>query len=86
MLLPYVLLLCAFVLGPAVFGIWISLHDWDFLLPNKPFVGLQNYTDLFDPDSMHVRAVLEGHAGDRHLHGGQRAVPGADPARASPCC
>jgi multiple sugar transport system permease protein len=26
----------------------MSLHDWDFLLPNKPFVGLQNYQDLFD--------------------------------------
>ncbi|MGH3656765.1 MAG: carbohydrate ABC transporter permease, partial [Micromonosporaceae bacterium] len=23
--------------------------DWDFQLPGKPFVGLQNYKDLFDP-------------------------------------
>ena len=30
-------------LGPGVFGVWISLHDWDFMLPNKPFIGLQNY-------------------------------------------
>ena len=51
-LLPYLLLLCVFLLGPAVFGIWISLHDWDFLLPNKPWVGLQNYKDLFDPESV----------------------------------
>lgn len=49
---PYVLLLLTFVVGPAVFGIWISLHNWDFMLPNKPFVGLQNYKDLFDPASV----------------------------------
>ena len=52
LLAPYVVLLVAFVLGPAVFGIWISLHDWDFMLPRKPFIGLQNYLDLFDPDSV----------------------------------
>jgi len=51
-LLPYLVLLCTFVLGPAVYGIWISLHDWDFMLPNKPFIGLQNYADLFNPDSV----------------------------------
>jgi multiple sugar transport system permease protein len=60
MLLPYVLLLCAFVLGPAVFGIWVSLHDWDFLLPNKPFIGLQNYADLFDPDSITFEPFWKG--------------------------
>ncbi len=50
--LPYLLLLLTFVLVPAVFGIWISLHDWDFMLPQKPFIGLQNYADLFDPVSV----------------------------------
>ncbi len=49
---PYVILLLTFVVGPAIFGIWISLHDWDFLLEGKPFVGLQNYLDLFDPESV----------------------------------
>jgi multiple sugar transport system permease protein len=48
-LAPYLVLFLAFVAGPAVFGIWMSLHDWDFQLPGKPFVGLQNYKDLFDP-------------------------------------
>ena len=28
---------------------WRYVHDWDFLLPGKPFVGLQNYVDLFTP-------------------------------------
>ncbi|HYP45008.1 MAG TPA: sugar ABC transporter permease [Propionibacteriaceae bacterium] len=49
---PYLILLVSFVLGPGVFGIWISLHDWDFMLPEKPFIGLQNYFDLFDPQSV----------------------------------
>ena len=51
-LTPYLLLFGAFVLLPIVLGLWISLHNWDFTLPGKPFVGLQNYTDLFDPDSV----------------------------------
>ena len=48
---PYLLLFGTFVLAPIVYGLWISLHEWDFLLPGKPFVGLQNYIDLFTPGS-----------------------------------
>jgi multiple sugar transport system permease protein len=32
--------------------LYISLHDWDFMLPEKPFIGLQNYADLFDSQSV----------------------------------
>ena len=48
---PYLVLFATFVLAPIVYGLWISLHQWDFLLPGKPFVGLQNYADLFDGES-----------------------------------
>ena len=51
-LAPFAVLFIVFVLVPAVFGIWISLHDWDFLLPGKPFVGADNYVALFDPESV----------------------------------
>jgi multiple sugar transport system permease protein len=51
-LLPYLVIFLTFVIVPAIFGIWISLHNWDFLLPGKPFVGLDNYTALLDPDSV----------------------------------
>lgn len=44
---PYLVLFGTFVLGPILYGLWISLHQWDFLLPGKPFVGLQNYVELF---------------------------------------
>jgi multiple sugar transport system permease protein len=51
-LAPYLVLFTVFVLAPIVLGIWISLHDWDFTLPGKPFVGIDNYKDLFTPDSV----------------------------------
>ena len=57
---PYLLLLVAFVLGPGVFGIWISLHDWDFMLPEKPFIGMQNYVDLFDSQSVTFEQFWHG--------------------------
>ena len=50
-LAPYLILFVAFVLVPIVFGAWISLHSWDYTLPLKPFVGGQNYAELFDPAS-----------------------------------
>ncbi|CAN5865258.1 sugar ABC transporter permease [soil metagenome] len=51
-LAPYLLLFTVFVLVPAIYGFWISLHSWDFLLPAKPFVGFQNYTSLFTEGSL----------------------------------
>jgi multiple sugar transport system permease protein len=51
-LAPYLLLFGVFVLAPSLYVIWISLHDWDFLLPGKPFVGLQNYLNLFTPGTV----------------------------------
>ena len=46
-LAPYLLLFTLFTVVPAVYGLWISLHDWDFLLPVKPFIGGENYATLF---------------------------------------
>src|SRR4051812_26441445 len=51
-LAPYLVLFVAFVIGPIVYGLYISLHRYDFTLPNKPFVGLENYSDLFTPGSI----------------------------------
>ncbi|SDS26768.1 carbohydrate ABC transporter permease [Jiangella sp. DSM 45060] len=48
---PFLVIFATFVLAPAVLGIWMSLHDWDFMLPNRPFVGLDNYAALFDSSS-----------------------------------
>src|SRR4051794_3146615 len=51
-LTPYLVLFLAFVVAPAVYGIWISLHDYDYTLPGKPYVGLANYRDLFDSSTL----------------------------------
>ena len=51
-LAPYLVLFGAFVLAPILLGLWMSLHSWDFTLPGKPFVGLDNYQDLFEPGSI----------------------------------
>jgi multiple sugar transport system permease protein len=59
-LAPYLVLFLLFVVGPALFGLWMSLHDWDFQLPGKPFVGLQNYKDLFDPLSATAEPFWHG--------------------------
>ncbi len=53
-LAPYLVLFTmfvAFVGIPVVYGLWISLHNWDQFLAEKPWVGLQNYADLFTPGS-----------------------------------
>jgi multiple sugar transport system permease protein len=51
-LAPYLVLFIAFVLAPAAYGLWISLHDYDYTLPGKPWVGLDNYAKLFSTDSV----------------------------------
>lgn len=48
----YLALFVTFVLIPIVYGLWISLHSWDFMLPDKPFIGLDNYISLMSPDSV----------------------------------
>lgn len=50
-LMPFGVLFLGFVLIPAIFGLWVSFHDYNYLLPGKPWVGLQNYVDLFTPGS-----------------------------------
>ena len=38
---------------PFLYGIYISLFQFDFLRPERrPFVGLKNYADLFNPESV----------------------------------
>ena len=51
-LAPFLVIFAIFVLFPALYGLWISLHVWNPLLDDHPFVGLQNFIDLFTPDSL----------------------------------
>jgi multiple sugar transport system permease protein len=49
---PYLVLFGGFVILPIILGGWISLHRWDYTLPGKPFVGLDNYRALFDSSTI----------------------------------
>lgn len=51
-LAPFLVLFLVFVVTPAVWGVWISLHSWNPLLPIHRWLGLQNYIDLFTPGSV----------------------------------
>ena len=43
-----------FALGPFLFTIWVSLHEWNMLTPveDMPWVGLDNYKWLFQDDPL----------------------------------
>jgi multiple sugar transport system permease protein len=52
-ILPHLIFFLAFLAWPFFYGLYISLFEFDFLRPEyRPFVGLQNYTNLFDPSSI----------------------------------
>lgn len=58
-LAPFLVIFGVFVLAPAGYGFWISLHNWDFFLPARPFVGLHNYLQLFTPDALVAQQFWE---------------------------
>jgi multiple sugar transport system permease protein len=50
---PHLLFFAAFLAWPFFYGLYISLFKFDFLRPERrPFVGLENYANLFDPQSV----------------------------------
>lgn len=50
-LAPFLVFFITFVVFPSAYGLWISLHNFDYNFPIRPWVGLQNYIDLFTPGS-----------------------------------
>ncbi|MBY4893525.1 sugar ABC transporter permease [Rhodobacteraceae bacterium N5(2021)] len=41
--LPACLILGLFVYWPIVYSVWLSVHRWDFLMPQPEFIGARNY-------------------------------------------
>ena len=41
------LLFSIFTFFPILFAFFISFYDWNLLIPDRPFVGLANYVELF---------------------------------------
>jgi ABC-type sugar transport system permease subunit len=52
--LPALILLVVFALGPFLFTIWVSVHEWNMLTPisTMPSVGLDNYRYLLNDDPL----------------------------------
>ncbi|WP_419860697.1 ABC transporter permease subunit [Candidatus Palauibacter sp.] len=46
LLAPAAALILAFTLGPLLFSLWISLHEWRLIDPAPIFLGLDNYARL----------------------------------------
>lgn len=52
-ILPHLLFFAAFLGYPFFYGLYMSLFEFDFLRPERrPFVGVENYAELFDPASI----------------------------------
>jgi multiple sugar transport system permease protein len=52
-ILPHLIFFVAFLGWPLFYGIYTSLFEFDFSFPDyRPFIGLQNYRNLFDPASI----------------------------------
>jgi multiple sugar transport system permease protein len=50
-LAPSLLHLTIFILTPIVFAGYLSLHRWDVVVSDKPFVGLDNFKEMFSDES-----------------------------------
>jgi multiple sugar transport system permease protein len=51
-ILPHFVFFALFVGYPLFNGLYISLFQYDYLQPNSPFVGLQNYANIFSTGSV----------------------------------
>lgn len=49
-LAPAVIVFAIYVVIPVFQSFWLSLYDWDGLSPTKKFIGLGNYSALFQDD------------------------------------
>ena len=58
--LPYLILFTVFLFIPIIYGAWMSLHNWDLLNPVHDFVGLKNYTKIFDKESYLNNLFFDG--------------------------
>lgn len=45
-LAPGLILFSVFTVGALIFAFYLTFHEWSIIQPDKPFVGLDNYTDM----------------------------------------
>jgi multiple sugar transport system permease protein len=56
-LAPVLLLFSVFTVFSVGYAFYLSFHEWNILEPEKPYVGLQNYSRLIDDDRFHQAVV-----------------------------
>ncbi|RYG22532.1 sugar ABC transporter permease [bacterium] len=56
-LAPYGILFVTFLLVPLVYGFWISMHKWQLLSQNTPFVGAANYASILKDELFRISVV-----------------------------
>lgn len=56
---PAILALLLFAVGPILFTLWVSVHNWNIIEPisQMPFVGLENYRYLLIKDAVFRRGL-----------------------------
>jgi multiple sugar transport system permease protein len=56
---PAIVALLLFTVGPILFTLWVSVHNWNLIEPisQMPFVGLENYRYLLTRDTIFQRAL-----------------------------
>ena len=80
-LAPFLLLFLGFVLLPAVYGLWISLHRLQLPAAGQAVRGPAELHRPLQPGQPRRRQLLEVDGGDRDLHRALGALPARPPAR-----
>jgi multiple sugar transport system permease protein len=47
-LAPFIFFFIIFTVRPVISGVWMSFHRYEILMPDTPFIGLDNYSELID--------------------------------------
>ena len=48
--LPYLIFFAVFTAYPVGFAFYLTVHNWNIVRPEKPFVGLRNYDRLISDE------------------------------------
>ena len=51
LILPAVIVMCAVLIYPLAYSLWISFFDWNITSVERPFLGLRNYTEALTSSS-----------------------------------
>ncbi len=55
--LPYLIFFAVFVAYPVGFAVYLTVHNWNIVRPERPFVGLANFERLLFRDELFWKAL-----------------------------